>query len=120
MREAQQSVIGLLIGMFLALVGVILIPQHRKPGPSDGVKPLQNVTVVAHRGASKIAPENTMAAFQKALLPSEQGIECDVLFTRNDVPVVNRAFSAVCRPQPASLSFAKAATCGAIQESRPL
>ena len=45
--------------------------------------------VVAHRGASGLAPENTMAAFDKAMeFPFVQWIELDVQLSRNGVPVV--------------------------------
>lgn len=51
-------------------------------------RPAENFIVVAHRGASKHAPENTMAAFKKAIAIGANGIEFDVIFTRDDVPVV--------------------------------
>lgn len=43
---------------------------------------------VAHRGYSKEAPENTMAAFRQAVENGYQYIECDIQFTRDGVPVV--------------------------------
>ncbi|WP_188993962.1 glycerophosphodiester phosphodiesterase [Paenibacillus nasutitermitis] len=44
---------------------------------------------VAHRGASGLAPENTMAAFQKAMsFPFVQWMELDVQLSRDGVPVV--------------------------------
>lgn len=43
--------------------------------------------VVAHRGASAEAPENTMAAFERALA-STPAIELDVHLTKDGVPVV--------------------------------
>lgn len=39
--------------------------------------------VYAHRGASGYAPENTMAAFRKAVELGSCGIECDVQMTRD-------------------------------------
>jgi glycerophosphoryl diester phosphodiesterase len=44
--------------------------------------------VIAHRGASDEAPENTIAAFRKAHEAGADGVECDVVFTRDDVPVI--------------------------------
>jgi glycerophosphoryl diester phosphodiesterase len=44
--------------------------------------------IIGHRGASAIAPENTMAAFREALAVGADGIEFDVRLTRNGVPVV--------------------------------
>ena len=37
--------------------------------------------IIAHRGASGYAPENTMAAFEKALEMGAEGIELDVHLT---------------------------------------
>lgn len=44
--------------------------------------------IFAHRGASIYAPENTLAAFQKALEMKVDGIECDVQLTKDGVPVI--------------------------------
>lgn len=44
--------------------------------------------VIAHRGASAEAPENTLAAFRRALARGADGIELDVQVTRDGVPVV--------------------------------
>lgn len=43
---------------------------------------------LAHRGASAVAPENTMPAFQRALEMGADGFELDVQLTFDDVPVV--------------------------------
>lgn len=51
---------------------------------TDFNKPL----IIAHRGASAIAPENTLAAFQKAIEAGAEGIECDVRLAKDGVPVV--------------------------------
>ena len=42
----------------------------------------------AHRGANVMAPENTMAAFQKALELGADGFEFDVQLSKDGVPVV--------------------------------
>lgn len=44
--------------------------------------------IYAHRGASGNAPENTMAAFKKALSEEAEGIETDVQLTKDGVPVL--------------------------------
>jgi glycerophosphoryl diester phosphodiesterase len=48
------------------------------------MKPL----VIAHRGASAYAPENTLAAFHLAFEMGADGIELDVELTKDGVPVV--------------------------------
>ncbi|MDH3999021.1 MAG: glycerophosphodiester phosphodiesterase family protein [Desulfuromonadales bacterium] len=44
--------------------------------------------VWAHRGASHVAPENTLAAFSLALADGADGLELDVHLSRDGVPVV--------------------------------
>jgi len=44
--------------------------------------------IIGHRGASAIAPENTLAAFTRAIQDGADGIEFDVRLSRDGVPVV--------------------------------
>jgi glycerophosphoryl diester phosphodiesterase len=44
--------------------------------------------IIGHRGASAVAPENTMAAFKEAIAVGADGIEFDVRLTRDGMPVV--------------------------------
>ena len=48
----------------------------------------QRPLIIAHRGASAVASENTMAAFKRAMVLGADGIELDVRLTRDGVPVV--------------------------------
>ena len=43
---------------------------------------------IAHRGASKYAPENTMASFKLAKVLGATWIECDVTLSKDDRPVI--------------------------------
>ena len=47
-----------------------------------------NPLILGHRGASAVAPENTLAAFSRALHDGADGIEFDVRLSRDHVPVV--------------------------------
>jgi len=49
--------------------------------------------VIAHRGASGYAPENTFASFEKALELNSDGIELDVHMTRDNQLVVIHDFT---------------------------
>lgn len=49
-----------------------------------GKKPL----IIAHRGASLSAPENTIAAFSNAIADGAEGIEFDVRMSKDGVPIV--------------------------------
>lgn len=44
--------------------------------------------IIAHRGASALAPENTMAAFELAYEQGAEGIETDVHLTKDNIPVL--------------------------------
>jgi glycerophosphoryl diester phosphodiesterase len=44
--------------------------------------------IIGHRGASAIAPENTLAAFERAIEDGADGIEFDVRLARDGLPVV--------------------------------
>lgn len=44
--------------------------------------------IIGHRGASAVAPENTMEAFREAIAAGADGIEFDVRLTRDGVPVI--------------------------------
>ncbi|PAV29566.1 glycerophosphodiester phosphodiesterase [Virgibacillus profundi] len=44
--------------------------------------------IIAHRGASKQAPENTMPAFELAYHQKADGIETDVQLTKDNIPVL--------------------------------
>ena len=75
-------VLTLLLFLFLT----ILIPYIRfKMVASDVVKNpnLQSISVVGHRGAAGLAPENTLASFRKALEIGVDIVELDVHLTKD-------------------------------------
>jgi glycerophosphoryl diester phosphodiesterase len=45
--------------------------------------------IFAHRGGAKLAPENTLAAFDRGLEAGADGLELDVRLSRDGLPVVN-------------------------------
>ncbi|MEK6279273.1 MAG: glycerophosphodiester phosphodiesterase family protein [Acidobacteriota bacterium] len=47
-----------------------------------------NPLILGHRGASAVAPENTIAAFSRAMQDGADGIEFDVRLSRDHLPVV--------------------------------
>ncbi len=51
--------------------------------------PVPSAPVVAHRGGSAAAPENTLAAFRKAIECGAQGCEMDIRQTKDGVIVVS-------------------------------
>ncbi len=55
--------------------------------PIAGVMRMERVAVVAHRGASRVAPENTLPAFEAAVKLGVDMVELDYLHTADGVPV---------------------------------
>jgi glycerophosphoryl diester phosphodiesterase len=49
---------------------------------------MKNPLIIAHRGASALAPENTLAAFEKAISDGAEGIEFDVRLSKDGAVVV--------------------------------
>ncbi len=45
--------------------------------------------IIAHRGASEDAPENTLAAFRLAITQGADGLECDVRMSADGIPVIS-------------------------------
>lgn len=52
------------------------------------IERLQHPIVFGHRGASKYAPENTIAAFEIALQQGAEAFELDTMLSADEVPVV--------------------------------
>ncbi len=48
----------------------------------------EKVKIIAHRGYSEIAPENTIPAFIAAAENGYNTVECDIEWTKDDVPVI--------------------------------
>src|SRR5215207_8265710 len=50
--------------------------------------PATTPLIIGHRGASALAPENTLVAFERALADGADGVEFDVRLARDRTPVV--------------------------------
>lgn len=61
------------------------MPVVKDPSPEPN---LRRPLVIAHRGASGFAPENTLAAFKLALALGADGVEMDVQLSADGHPVV--------------------------------
>src|SRR5258708_39992946 len=62
---------------------VRLFPDHREDSVPDS-RPL----IIAHRGASGLAAENTLAAFRLAIALGADGVEMDVQLSADGAPVI--------------------------------
>lgn len=77
---------------------VYLTPGHVRKGEESIVQNLQSkknrnreaikFRDIAHRGASTLAPENTLLSFQVASQVGYRYVETDVTFTKDNVPVI--------------------------------
>ncbi|HBB96556.1 MAG TPA: hypothetical protein DC054_14310 [Blastocatellia bacterium] len=56
--------------------------------PSRLIVSNKSPLIIGHRGASAVAPENTLASFARAFRDGADGIELDVRLARDGVPVV--------------------------------
>ena len=76
---------------YVFLTVVILNVQSLKAQTLQSTLPTGNgdtFIVIAHRGASAYAPENTLSAFKLAIEMRAEMIELDVAFSKDGVPVV--------------------------------
>ncbi|MEX0648155.1 MAG: glycerophosphodiester phosphodiesterase family protein [Balneolaceae bacterium] len=83
---------GIYFIVFFFIILPVKMDEHRTTSSLEGIK-LYNYTscqflVIAHRGASYYAPENTMAAFRLAHEMNADMIELDVQLSKDGIPVV--------------------------------
>jgi glycerophosphoryl diester phosphodiesterase len=74
----RYASLNILVATVLATGGLAAMAQQAWP-PTP--------TVIAHRGASALRPEHTLAAYQKAIDDGADIIEPDLVITRDGVPV---------------------------------
>lgn len=102
--QNPKGLVGLHVnGSTVAFDNIVVRPLSRDEAPGlvqqAGVVPPARTTktaalansvpfVVAHRGASKEAPENTLAAFRRAIELNADLLECDVYLSADGVPVL--------------------------------
>jgi len=48
----------------------------------------QRAALIAHRGASRVSPENTLHAFAQALADGADGLECDLRLSLDGEPII--------------------------------
>ncbi len=54
---------------------------------------MSKCNVISHRGANKVAPQNTIAAFKKSAEIGCDGLETDVHLTKDGIPVICHNFT---------------------------
>ncbi|MCF7926561.1 MAG: glycerophosphoryl diester phosphodiesterase membrane domain-containing protein [Candidatus Izimaplasma sp.] len=85
----KPSLKRIFITLLVVLAGVnILLVRDSLLNPSSPIQLLNNPRIIAHRGSSVDAPENTVAAIEKAVLDGADAVEVDVRFTKDGVPIL--------------------------------
>ena len=74
--------------LVLATIGGVLISFLIGIWLIDGIQPIDDLTIVAHRGAAGRAPENTMASIKAAIEDNSDWVEIDVQETVDGQVVV--------------------------------
>lgn len=86
------SIISVLLVIVLGFVGVLFISSKTPPkviSLTEKGLPTDGVNLIAHRGFSAVAPENTDKAFIKAGESEFFAAECDIQLSKDNVWVVN-------------------------------
>jgi len=90
MRSAIK--VGVLVSVLCVAAVLAFLSAQRDEGivrlPIETRQPNPGILAVAHRGAAKWAPENTLAAVEKAIELGYSYIELDVRYTRDRIPVI--------------------------------
>lgn len=81
------------LGLAIAVLAVSLTPGDRHRMTKLYLSGQSKVQVIGHRGAAGLAPENTLAAFRKALDLGVDALEMDVLITADGEVVVHHDFA---------------------------
>ncbi|XP_062955619.1 glycerophosphodiester phosphodiesterase 1 isoform X1 [Cynocephalus volans] len=78
--------------LFTGSLYVLLRVFSFEPVPSrralQVLKPRDRISAIAHRGGSHDAPENTLAAIRQAAKNGATGVELDIEFTSDGIPVL--------------------------------
>ena len=83
----RKIIYGIIIAV-ASIADIVYLVMTFNNNPFENVAIFHETKVIAHRGASYDAPENTMAAFQKAIDDMADYIELDVQLTSNGEVVV--------------------------------
>lgn len=89
-RKVKKIIYAMTIPLLLFLIITLLIPYIVFLFRSTDIVNIdkKNVLVIAHRGASGYAPENTLASFAKGVEMGADIVELDVHLTKDDSVVV--------------------------------
>lgn len=96
MKKKNIKIISILVVIAIVILGGVYVadlflgykaPEIKKLSESN-IKNTDEIKLTAHRGFSGVAPENTLAAFEKAAEYNFYAAECDVHLTKDGVWVI--------------------------------
>ena len=88
----MKKIISIILSVILIITGVIVAAIKTPPkvvSLSEKGLPTGGVNLIAHRGFSAVAPENSSAAFIKAGEAKFFAAECDIQLTKDEIWVLN-------------------------------
>lgn len=88
----MKKIISIILSVILIITGVIVAAIKTPPkvvSLSEKGLPTEGVNLIAHRGFSAVAPENSSAAFIKAGEAKFFAAECDIQLTKDEIWVLN-------------------------------
>lgn len=86
-KNTLKIIFAAIFSLFFCLPGRAGEPDNKKPKEIPTVRPNLDVMKIAHRGAAKFAPENTIPAIEKAIELGMDYVELDIRFTKDGIPV---------------------------------
>ena len=92
MKKKIISIISITLVIAIGVIGVLIYSAKQPPkvlSLSNEGLPTENVNLVAHRGFSAVAPENSSAAFVEAGKAEFFAAECDIQLSKDNVWVIN-------------------------------
>ncbi|RYX86066.1 hypothetical protein EON73_02680 [bacterium] len=87
-QKLLKPLIIMTLGLFFFLLLTVFIPFGKYISTNANQLSRRQVKIIAHRGASGHAPENTLASFQKAIEIGVDMIELDVHLSADDSIIV--------------------------------
>ena len=97
MMKERDMICRSVFKTMLLLVAILAFFSCSAAGKSnlspDQTQPANHIYVIGHRGAAGLAPENTLAAFDKACEIGVDAVELDVLLTKDRQVVVHHNYT---------------------------
>ncbi|TDC46898.1 glycerophosphodiester phosphodiesterase [Jiangella ureilytica] len=88
LQRSEQGVLGLLANGGTVSFDDVVVTELEEEPVIRPVGPASTPAVVAHRGYSAVAPENTLAAVESALRSGADYVEVDVASSADGVPII--------------------------------